>query len=104
MDSPIVNFGKYKGKTIPEIYEIDQQYCKWLYPQEILIGEYPEIKKFLDSKFLGTDMSYVMTWGKHVRRTIVWIKTNDSSYFDWLMKSDFVDKNCKSLKKALVAL
>ena len=60
MDTLTVNFGKYRGKQIAEIWEADQQYAKWLYPQEILSGEYPEIKKFLDGKFRGSDLSFVM--------------------------------------------
>lgn len=104
MDSTTINFGKYRGKTIAEIYEQDEQYCKWLYPQEILIGEYPAIKEFLVSKLNGADLSYVMTWGKYKSKSISWIKKNDEGYISWLLKNQFVADNCPKLKKELVDL
>jgi uncharacterized protein (DUF3820 family) len=105
MDVLTVNFGKYRGKQIAEIWEVDQQYAKWLYPQEILIGEYPEIKKFLDEKFRGSDLSFVMTWGKYKQsRSVQWIFDNDKSYFKWLIKNEFVNTNCSKLKDELIKL
>ncbi|GMF52669.1 unnamed protein product [Phytophthora lilii] len=87
MDTLTVNFGKYRGKQIAEIWEVDKQYAKWLYPQEILIGEYPDIKKFLDEKLRGS--------------AIKWIYDKDKGYIAWLIKNDFVNSNCPRLKKEL---
>jgi uncharacterized protein (DUF3820 family) len=104
MDTLTVNFGKYRGKQIAEIWKVDQQYAKWLYPQEILIGEYPEIKKFLDDKLRGSDLSFVMTWGKYRAKSIKWIFENDQGYIAWLIKNEFVANNCSRLKKELLQL
>ncbi|DAZ92944.1 TPA: hypothetical protein N0F65_006285 [Lagenidium giganteum] len=46
----LLNFGKYKGKTIEEVFDMDRNYCAWLLPQEILIGHLPDIRKFLEEK------------------------------------------------------
>jgi uncharacterized protein (DUF3820 family) len=104
MDTLTVNFGKYRGKQIAEIWKVDQQYAKWLYPQEILIGEYPEIKKFLDEKLRGSDLSFVMTWGKYRAKSIKWIFENDKGYIAWLIKNEFVANNCSRLKTELLQL
>jgi uncharacterized protein (DUF3820 family) len=105
MDTLIVNFGKYRGKKISEIYELDEQYCKWLYPQEILIGEYPMIKKYLHDQFDGEDLSYAMTWGKFKGKSLKWINDNDKSgYIAWLRNNNFVNEKCAKLKKALSEL
>lgn len=100
-----LQFGKYRGKNISEVYDLDLQYCKWLYPQEILIGEYPSIKEFLHEKFKDSDMTRIMTWGKYKnKRSIGWIKKNDQSYFDWLLNNEFVRNNCPALRKDLLDL
>jgi len=104
MDSLIVDFGRYKGLSIHEIYDKDAQYCKWLYPQETLIGEYPAIKAFLYSKLNGADLSYMMTWGKYRGKSIAWIKKNNYGYIEWLLKNSFVNTNCPKLKTELVEL
>jgi uncharacterized protein (DUF3820 family) len=103
-DNTVLRFGKYRGRSISDIYETDPSYCKWLQPQEILIGDFPEIKSFLDEKLKNTDTSYVMTWGKFKGRTIRWIKAKDEGYFEWLRKNEFVDTNCKKLKAELISL
>lgn len=100
----VLRFGKYRGSSIADIYETDPSYCKWLHPQEILIGSYPEIKSFLDEKLRNTDNSYMMTWGKFRGKTIRWIKDNESGYFDWLRSNDFVRTNCKKLFADLQSL
>ena len=104
MDSLTVNFGKYKSQSIADIYEKDERYCKWLFTQEILIGELPAIKEFLFSKFNGTDLSYVMTWGRNKGKSINWINQNDKSYIKWLLTNQFVADHCKTLRNELIAL
>ena len=100
----IVNFGKYKGQSINDIYDKDEQYTKWLFHQELLISGCPAIKEFLISKFKDSDLSYMMTWGKYKSRSIKWIKTHDYSYFEYLLKNKFVNENCPKLKNELLEL
>lgn len=40
----ILDFGKYKGKSIDSIYQIDAGYARWLMNQDILVNKSPEIK------------------------------------------------------------
>ena len=104
MDATVLRFGKYRDLEIDQVWERDPQYCKWLYPQEILIGEYPAIKEFLYNKLNGADLSYVMTWGKYKGKSISWIKKTNYGYIEWLLKNQFVNENCPKLKKELVEL
>jgi uncharacterized protein (DUF3820 family) len=57
-----INFGKYKGKTIEDV---DRNYCAWLLPQEIVIGQKPEIKEFQEEKLKDLDMTMTSNWGKY---------------------------------------
>jgi hypothetical protein len=95
--STILNLGKYKGKTIQEVYDIDQGYSRWLLNQELLINDEPEIKEFLSSKFDSNDKSYLLTWGRHKSKTIKWVFDNDKQYFSWLAKNQYVKDKCKKL-------
>jgi uncharacterized protein (DUF3820 family) len=104
MNNTIITFGKYKNKEIAEVYVSDLGYTKWLYTQELILGSKPGIKEFLRSKFEGSDMSYVMRFGKYKNKTIVWIKNNDPKYIDWLQKNEYVIGNCPKLVKELEAL
>lgn len=104
MINTIITFGKYKGKEIAEVYENDFGYVKWLYTQELILGSKPEIKEFLRSKFEGSDMSYVMRFGKYKNKSINSIKSNDPKYIDWLKTNEFVIGNCPRLIEELRAL
>lgn len=103
-ESTILNFGKYRGKEIEEVYNIDVQYCKWLYCQGYLIDECPGIKKFLHDELEGTDLTYVMTWGRFKGKTLAWIQTKNPAYLEWLLKNEFVNSNCPKLKEELKKL
>lgn len=100
----VLQFGKYRGLDIAEVFENDPNYARWLYPQEILIGEYPEIKAFLRDKFGSSDLSYLMNWGRYKNKTIKYIFDNDRGYFDWLAGSSYVRENCSRLHAGLIKL
>lgn len=104
MDSSILQFGKYRGSNICDVWERDQQYCKWLYTQELLTGNYPAIKEYLINKFKGADLPYVMTWGKYKKMSINWIETHDSQYIDWLLSNHYVETSCTKLFTELQSL
>ena len=99
----VLTFGKYRGRTIADIYESDPSYCKWLIPQQVLINS-PEVRAFLHLKFKNSDNSYIMTWGKFKGKTVRWIFANNNAYFYWLLNNSFVESNCPKLKEALVEL
>lgn len=99
-----LNFGKYKAKTIQEVFEIDQNYCKWLINQEMLLSNKPEIKTYLTEKLKDADLSYKMRWGKHRNLTLNKIKEIDPIYIDWLKNNQYVIENCPKLISELEAL
>lgn len=102
--SSVLNFGKYKNKSIEDVYAIDQGYARWLLNQEMLLSDKEDIKAFLSKKFDSNDKSYLLTWGKHKNRTIKWIHEQDKQYFSWLSGNDYVKQNCKKLYAEIEAL
>ena len=76
-------------------------YARWLKNQPTIIGKFPEIEQFLETKFQDNDNSYLLNFGKHKNRTINWIHENDLKYFEWLSKNDYVAKNIPLLKQEI---
>ena len=97
MTQPI-GFGKYRNRTIEDVYKIDIGYARWLMNQEQLIGNRPDIKEYLKSKFDDSDGSFLMTWGRYKGRTIKWIHDQDASYIRWLQSHPYVADNIPKLK------
>lgn len=97
----ILTFGKHKDEEIENVFADDSRYCRWLYTQPILMGKFPEIHEFLDSKFKNTDLSYPLTFGKYKGLPINWIYNHDRKYFDWMAGNKFVSDNCPKLKEAI---
>jgi len=72
-------FGKYKGKTIAEIYKIDCQYLHWLETTdrffkvdfEELKHLYPDIERYSDVSILDKTIDF----GKYKGKNIVTLKT-----------------------------
>lgn len=72
-------FGKYKGKTIAEIYKIDCQYLHWLetidrffkVDFEELKHLYPDIERYSDVSILDKTIDF----GKYKGKNIVTLKT-----------------------------
>ncbi|DAC81624.1 TPA_asm: hypothetical protein [Phytophthora water mold MELD virus] len=96
-----LRFGKYRYRSIEDVYDANPGYCRWLMNQKHLVGEDTPIDKFLKSKFGDMDDSFLMTWGKYKGRTIQQILTIDRSYLEWLSRSKFVIEKTPALKNAL---
>lgn len=95
--STILNFGKYRGKTIEDVYELNPSYCRWINNQNLYTSD-PEIRKFLDSKFKNSaDGSSILTYGKYKGRSIKQVKQIDPNYLEWLKKSKFVAETLPKL-------
>lgn len=95
----IINFGKYKSKTIGEISKTDFGYCKWLLNQPFTSDE---IKDYIKSNVNVDD--YLMSWGKYKNKSVSWINQNDPKYKEWLENNDFVKTKCPKLLEALNAI
>lgn len=92
-----LDFGKYKGKDIEEVYNIDEKYAFWVFnwPQA---KAYPEIYDFLKKKFRGD--CFYMYYGKYKGKSIKWIKENDKKYIYYLKNNEFA-QGIPELVKAL---
>lgn len=99
----IVPFGKYKGKTIQEIYKIDPAYIFWLiesdpyYTVNIpkIIGKEPnsteefiEICKAEYNKAYPTIIATsVITFGKYKGKTFKEVAAEDKNYISWFLRN-----------------
>lgn len=91
----LLQFGKYKGRHIEEIFDENPNYCKWLYSQPILKAN-PFIYDFLENKIVDKN-AYYLNFGKHKGKTLDWIKENDKNYLYWLKGNNYVQQNCPEL-------
>lgn len=100
-----LNFGKYKDKTIGAVYDMDRDYCRWLFKQIENIDDANDgLSDFLKEKFHDDDGSYLLKWGKNKGKTIKWIQTNQPKYFEWLKKSDYIKDKVPNLYKQIQEL
>lgn len=88
-------FGKYKGKTIADIYKIDCQYLYWLETTDRLFkidfGElkrlYPDVEKYSDISV----SERIIDFGKYKGKRFNEIK-DDISYLEWLVSIGKISK------------
>jgi hypothetical protein len=95
-DPLIVDFGKYKGKSIVEFSKTDFGYCKWLASQPSVSDE---IKEYINNNVNVND--YIMRWGRHKNKSVSFIKANDAKYAKWLINNQYVIEKCPKLLEAL---
>ena len=84
-------FGKYKGKTLADIYKIDCQYLHWLETTdrffivdfEELKRLYPDIERYSDVSILDKTIDF----GKYKGKKYSDIK-DDIPYLEWLISID----------------
>ena len=84
-------FGKYKGKSFGDIYQIDYQYLYWLETKdrffridfEELKRLYPNVENREDTSILDRKIDF----GKYKGQKFKDIK-NDLSYLEWLISID----------------
>lgn len=87
----IIMFGKYKGKSFGEIYNIDRQYLYWLESTDRLFridfdelkSLYPDIEKNNSISILERKIDF----GKYKGKSFHEIK-NDIPYLNWLISID----------------
>lgn len=96
--SLIINFGKYKDRSIRDLVVTDPSYCKWMLKQPFVSDE---IKEYLE---LNISTDYTMNWGKHKNKSLQWIKANDEKYIEWLKSNEYVQESCPKLFEQLSTL
>lgn len=99
----IIDFGKYRSRSIASVFETDPDYCRWLKRQQLMMESHPEIKAFLDEKLNNSD-GIIIRFGKHRNKGIKWIQVNDPSYFTWLSKNVFVRHKCPAIMRELARI
>lgn len=98
-----IPFGKYKGKSIQEIYETDPAYIFWLiesdpyYTVNIpkIIGKEPNsteefveiCKAEYDRVFPRITASSIVTFGKYKGKTFKEIASEDMNYISWFLRN-----------------
>ena len=99
----MMNFGKYKGKTIAEIYKIDPKYVYWLADSDryfridfaMLLGIEPTDKQFQEKLeiernrvFPKTTINDRITFGKYKGQTFRDICDKDPNYIQWVLSKN----------------
>jgi hypothetical protein len=92
-----LTFGKFKNLTIENVFNENTSYCNWLYRQP-MAEQYPEIYKFLESKFKNKN-DYYMTFGRYKNKPLSWILENDNKYILYLKGNEYVKNNLTDLYK-----
>jgi uncharacterized protein (DUF3820 family) len=85
----LINFGKYKNKSINEIFDIDFTYARWLYYQPMIRSNH-EVFDFLQSKFNDKKKMY-FEFGKYKGRELKDVlDSNDFNYLLYLKKCQWI--------------
>lgn len=99
----VIEFGKYKGKTIGEIYKLDPKYIFWLIDRDryfkvdfkALLNIAPNtpnaeaiIAKEINSFFPKTTVDSTITFGKYKGKTFKEVFSIDSAYIDWFLRNN----------------
>ncbi len=91
----VLQFGKYKGRSVQDLIEFDSPYLGWLRTKPWAQSCEPLMSLIRDIE-IGD-----LRWGKHKGKTLRWIKQSDPGYIAWLRKSEFVQTKCPDLVEKL---
>ena len=91
----IIQWGKFKGKNIIDIFDDNKSYFAWCFSQPF-IKKYDEIYNFLEEQIKDPNETF-MTWGKYKNKSLTWIKANDDKYISYLKTNDFVKEKMINL-------
>jgi len=98
-----INFGKYRGRTIEDVYRCDPNYCAWLNSQPLRSS--PVVKEFLRDKFENiTKGDVFISFGKYKHKPLSDIARIDPGYIRWLKQNELVKEKCKKLHEAVMKL
>lgn len=81
-------FGKYKGQ---DYHKVPKDYLLWLIESDFMKKDNnatlrTELKYYLTKE-------YVFAFGKHKDMPLHWVINNDMKYLEWLINSEFLNKN-----------
>lgn len=79
----VLNFGKYKGKNVCDLLDVDDKYISYLLSDKASQYLTPDLKDFI-VKNLATQIK--LCFGKHAYKTYPVVKSVDPQYFQWLLK------------------
>lgn len=91
----ILMFGKYKGKSLSDIYKIDYQYLYWLETTDGFFKiDFEELKRLYPNAEQSSGISIsekMIDFGKYKGKSFSEIK-DDISYLEWLVSIDKISK------------
>lgn len=91
----ILMFGKYKGKSLSNIYRTDYQYLYWLESTDRLFKiDFEELKRLYLNTEKSSDISIserIIDFGKYKGKSFREIK-DDTSYLEWLVSIEKISK------------
>lgn len=89
----ILMFGKYKGKTIGDVYKIDNKYLYWLETTDRFLKiDFEELKRIYPNVEQDSDLSIserTIEFGKYKGKKYKDIK-DDIPYLKWLVSRDII--------------
>lgn len=99
----VIQFGKYKGKTIKEIYSQDPKYIFWLMEKDHYFRvDFDQLLNIPDNssdreRIIETEINRVfpkvtpddvISFGKYQGKTFREIFSTDPSYIDWFLRNN----------------
>lgn len=99
----IMEFGKYKGKSIKEIYEKDPQYIYWLIKQDYYFRidfrsildipmDCPNLNEVIQAEihrvFPKATVDSIVSFGKYKGRTYKDVYLKDPAYIKWFLRNN----------------
>ena len=92
MTQTIVTFGKYKNKSIEEIYAIDKSYVMWLSENAYQEALKKTVKDFLgdkkqEDKIIKKDGKLVINFGKFYGKTLMEAYKEKPRYMNWMLRT-----------------
>lgn len=101
--SSVLNFGKYKNKTIDYVFKYDPQYCQWMFSQPLLTENNSEIYNFLKEKLINKN-DYYLKFGRYKNKPLSFVIKHDPNYIIWLRGNKYIKNNCDKLYKIVCSI
>lgn len=87
-----LTFGKYKNKSIEEVYSTDKSYILWLSENAYHDALKETVKKFLESKnvedkLIKKNGTYVINFGKFYGKSLMVAYKDKPRYMNWMLRT-----------------
>lgn len=91
-DGSVANYGKYNGKTVDEIWELDPDYFRFIARKGSLSGNSETFNRraiqfYIEKMGWTIDDSITFDSGKYSGQNVVEVFNGNKDYFDWILTS-----------------